>query len=994
MQNLIQSDESAQHSLLTAVRRKVEDHYQYEQQSVPFEIFQNADDAVVELREMRGNSYFDSRDETRFVIKQEDDRIAFIQWGRPINKFRSAHIDYAQSRKFKRDLEKMLILSNSDKSQSAETVTGKFGLGFKSVFLVDSKPRVVSGRLGFEAVGGFFPKQLTGEPLRELQGQIEECQNDGREGTIISIQTEECSVHECLKEFRDVVHFIPVFSRKIRKCDWITDGNTKTWEWNGSRIGQSKRIDLGKVLARSDGHKHRQTVVVFRASQGDLLVGLDAEGAMKLAETFPTIWVTVPTTECLGLGFIVNGRFDMDVGRAQLAQDSRKNRDVADSIGREVGELLMELFDEASRDWADFCANLDLAVDTDRYEFWHSLWRLFSKVTPERATNDGDASQLTHQILWNSSDHGMGKLLYHRNTVPSGLWGEYKTLTNLSEVKFKTVGVLDAIGECQKEPRCFYHASQWRQFKERISPGQVVSHMRIASAVTSLLLDENLNLHEVTLCSLLEWELGESRCVDASLASRLGSLITREFLNELNKNEHDQLTAFLCDVRFRTCNGEFHAAEDLLIKDRNANNQDEPLRAAFAPNDRLLSDDYTGSAIKFFEACRSELNAPPRLMAEWAVAASNLQIRQAVLQYIVDGKLGREVASGIRERIKETWLRNLAELPQLTDCFNYWRRSEVFVKLQLHDEGINPPPISPIPPVVPPAPRDPSSVLEDVHAWWIQGSDCRIRRYGESVYGDFRLMLSDSPNWEDSAIRESWLTLFMLGAFQTMGRVRPQQHRSFLERCRDNGWLQVFASPRANRENREAWIEILEHFLDQSGETIQFYHWMRQFVSIVQFANWLQDYGDAFLQIGKLDDDFPLTSITRPRFSSLFQGSDIRPPSIDRTLGIGACFVVRELMRLGVLSSVHAHEHCYTPVSRVRRLLESIGCPNLDSNVHQRWEQSRTIYQFLCEHLEERATFDKAYDIPFLIIADDERLQNEFFGTCDLQDEDDEETYE
>ena len=235
----------------------------------------------------------------------------------------------------------------------------------------------------------------------------------------------------------------------------------------------------------------------------------------------------------------------------------------------------------------------------------------------------------------------------------------------------------------------------------------------------------------------------------------------------------------------------------------------------------------------------------------------------------------------------------------------------------------------------------------------------------------FRLMLSEAPDWADQQTREDWLTLFILGAFHTMGRATPQQNRSFLERCRDNGWLQVFASPPTNRENRENWMEILEHFLDQSGETIQFYNWMRQFVSIVQFANWLNDYGDAFLEIDKLFDRFSLTDITRLRSSSRFQGSgsDFAAPSIDRTLGIGACFVVRELMRLEVLSSVHAHEHCYTPVERVRELLESIGFRDLHSDASQRWQQSVTIHEFLSGYLGECATFNGAFDIPFLIIA-------------------------
>ena len=993
LQNLIQSDESAQHALLTAVRRKIEDHYQYKPQSVPFEIFQNADDAVVELLEMRDNSHSDNRDETRFVIQQEGDRIAFIHWGRPINKFRSAHIDDAQSRKFKRDLEKMLILSNSDKSQSAETVTGKFGLGFKSVFLVTSKPRVASGRLGFEAVGGFFPKQLTGDPLKELQDEIKACQNDGKEGTIISIQAEECSVQECLKEFRNAVHFLPVFARRVRRCDWIRDGQTESWEWNDRPLAQSKRVCVGELRPSSDGQLRRQTAVVFRASEGDLFVGLDAHGVAKLEESVPAIWVTVPTKERCDLGFIVNGRFDLDVGRAQLAQDSPKNRDVADSIGRELGESLIELYDEAGRNWDEFCDSLNLVKGASQYQFWHSLWRLFSNVTPERSTNNGDASQLVRRILWNSRNHGMAKLLYHRYTVPSGLWGKYKTLTKLDELKCKTVGALD-------EESVFSHASRWHQFNTQVSPRQVVSHARIASVLTSLLSDEDLDIQEITLCNLLEWELGENRCVDASQASQMGSLITRNFLNELNRgnrdqrNEYDELTAFLSDVRFRANDEEFHAAEDLLIKDEGADNRDEPLRAAFAPDDRLLHDEYTGNALEFFKACRPELNAPSQLLATWALQASDDKTRHSVLEYLLNGQLRREVAIEIQERIEGTWLHNLTESPLLTDHFDSSQQSIILGELRIYDRGTDFPSISPIQPVVPPVPRDPSAVLEDVHAWWIQEGNHQIRRYRESVYGDFRLTLSDSPNWDDSATRESWLALFMLGAFHTMGRATPQQNRSFLELCRDNGWLQVFASPSENRVNREEWMTILEHFLNQSGETVQFYHWMRQFVSIVQFAIWLRDYGDAFLAIDQYYEPFLMTDITRLRYSSQFQGSDIDAPSIDRTLGIGACFVVRELRRFGVLSSVHAHEHCYTPVSRVRKLLASIGCPNLDSNTHQRWERSKAIYQFLSEHLEERATFNGAFDIPFLIIAEDQQLQQRFFGSNVTQDEASEENNE
>ena len=991
LQNLIQSDEAAQHSLLTAVRRKIR-QYQYTPQCVPFEIFQNADDAVVEHFEMYGDSPQENTDTTRFVIQQEDDKIAFIHWGRPINKFRSAQLD-GRARGFHKDLEKMLILSNSDKTESPGNVTGKFGLGFKSVFLVTSKPRVASGQLGFEAMGGFFPKQLTGEPLRELQRQIEACQNDGKEGTIISIQAEECSVQEFLKDFWDVVHFIPVFARKIRRCEWIKNGQPRSWEWNEERLGPSQRICVGELQPMSDGQWGRQTVVVFRASQGDLLVAtllvaLDVHGVVKLEKSVPTVWVTVPTKEKCDFGFIVNGSFDLDVGRAQLARDSRKNRDVADSIGREIGDSLIELFNEADRDWDDFCANLDLAVDTDRYEFWHSLWRLFSKVTPERPTNDGDASQLIRRILWNSSNHGMGRLFQQRSAVPSGLWGDYKTLTKRDEIKFKTVGVLDT------DESVFCQASQWSQFQQQIKPGHVVSDEQISSILMNLLPHEMVNLQKVKLCDLVQWELGTDVCVDALQASRLGALITREFLNDLNsgnrnqRDEYDELVGLLSNVRFQGSDGVFHIAADLLVKGEGADNPDEPRRAAFAPDNRLLADDYTGSALEFFKACRSGLNAPPELMAEWAVEALHQQARLNVLKYLLMGQLRREVSSEILERIEGTWLRNLATSPLLTDHFDRYDQSIILGELRRIAPPIYPPNGND---ADEPRPPDPT-VLHRIYEWWILDERSHISRYEESVYGDFRLQLSNQPDWEDSQTRENWLTLFMLGALHTMGRAKPEQHRSFIALWRQNRWLQIVADP---QKNLQSWVEIVVDFLDQPGETIQFFNWMRQFASIVQFAYWLEDYGEAFSQIDRLNDDFPLTDITRLQYSSQSQGSDLDAPSIDRTLGIGACFVVRELMRLGVLSSEHVRPHCYAPVGRVSQLLNSIGCQGLDSDAPQRWKQSVTIYEFLCEHLgEQEATFKGAFDIPFLIIAGNQKLQHRFFGSNVSQDEGSEENNE
>ena len=156
-----------QNELLQATRRKINDDYQYSANSVLFELFQNADDASVELAGMIHDAQMSKAAAVRLVNK----KLVFIHWGRRINEYRRGFVDAEQGRNlgYDSDLENMLILSSSDKSQR-EGTTGKYGLGFKSVFIIADEPRVLSGQLGFKIKGGFFPKRLDPAEKNRLEG--------------------------------------------------------------------------------------------------------------------------------------------------------------------------------------------------------------------------------------------------------------------------------------------------------------------------------------------------------------------------------------------------------------------------------------------------------------------------------------------------------------------------------------------------------------------------------------------------------------------------------------------------------------------------------------------------------------------------------------------------------------------------------------------------------------------------------------------------------
>ena len=165
LRTLVEQDAEAQSFILQSVRDKVR-QYQYRRQAIPFELFQNADDAVVELADMAAGEAWEP-DQAPFVVAWTRQSMDFVHWGRPINEFRHGafHGQEGRARGYDRDLEKMLILSYSDKVIEQETmpITGKFGLGFKSVFLVSDTPQILSGRLGFAVAAGLYPQELGAE---------------------------------------------------------------------------------------------------------------------------------------------------------------------------------------------------------------------------------------------------------------------------------------------------------------------------------------------------------------------------------------------------------------------------------------------------------------------------------------------------------------------------------------------------------------------------------------------------------------------------------------------------------------------------------------------------------------------------------------------------------------------------------------------------------------------------------------------------------------
>ncbi|GIW07764.1 MAG: hypothetical protein KatS3mg060_2569 [Dehalococcoidia bacterium] len=283
---LVAKDRDAQTALLEAVRRKIRD-YQYRPDSVLFELFQNADDALVQLIDIDPNRV--PRSHNSIDVRIDDHSLEFLHFGRPINQSKIGDFD-GEMRGYHLDLVNMLRISASDKvaADDRPKVTGKFGLGFKSVFLICDRPRILSGGVACDIVAGILPENLPGEAVREARKWIEE------EYGVTSLDVTwfrldlrsglDCAPAQFVRPYLDLLPYLLVFAKAIRECRvhaW--DGPEKIYTWRERNVIAGVGVGSLPIDEYFD-----QRGLVLRGDEMSLLVGLGPRGAKSLPNAVPT----------------------------------------------------------------------------------------------------------------------------------------------------------------------------------------------------------------------------------------------------------------------------------------------------------------------------------------------------------------------------------------------------------------------------------------------------------------------------------------------------------------------------------------------------------------------------------------------------------------------------------------------------------------------------------------------------------------------------------
>ena len=950
----LSTDEGIQAELLESVRAKIRE-YQYSPQSIPFELFQNADDAVVELEEMAGEVVAGAH---RLALRCKPGGFQVLHGGRPVNKFRTGGwtAQRGRDRGFDRDLEKMLVMSSSDKPLSDGRLTGKFGLGFKSVLLASRQPKVLSQRLAFAVVGGMYPINLDGESIDRLRTAAAETELVAATATVTEVTLEPTeSVLAIVKPFVDVLPVLLAFARRIKHCTMFdTVTGRKDIAWHATNLPGCGRAKVGSFSGEVGWPPF--ALLVDGGEDGALLLGVAPSGVVGLPPHVPSLWVTSPTGEKCRAGFAVNGRFDVDVGRSRLAA-AAANEQVAAQLGRRLRVGFEEVY-AASEAWEEFADSLRLSASSTRDGFWTSVWNVFENL------RRGDAgANVLFEVVWGTSG-AYCDLILDRRLVPTGLPGHFDAPCALRNLKWIFDDVVSS-------PEVLDEIVHWPVVVDRAPAGTAVS-TRIGTTLKELKIGPR-PLKIVSFVTLLEWELStkaNSR-IDAQDAARLGRVFSRDAINDLPNvvaEEQSRIRAVLSDLLFQTETVEWAPAADLLISPEVGGDPEEGLRASFAPPNRLLNKVYDEFGSSFFLACRHRIGPTAKVLSEWAAAAKG-DSRRAFLRYLLEGELRAQVGALLRTGPSTGWLAQLREDPIL-ESFEVHERLIILGMLGFGASGTVTP--------EPPPGRDPINPVDPValHAWWIANQTEYLPKYLNRVYPDGECFVKDSEYSGKQSEREAWLALFLLGMCQTIGRTSLEQNRDFIRLCRKEGLLETLAQA---EDTPADWLKALDYAVEKNAQHLEYYHWMKHFVGAYLVGRRLDTYVQAFLAINQLRRPFSLGQVTAPRTAEFFQSGGPDAPPIGSVLRSGALFLMRELARVGVITNPHADRFSYLPTLGARRVVRAMSGPDLEGVPMEPTEMSGRIHQFLVESLNdpEAARFSDCFDIPLQIIDGDPDLQLE-----------------
>ena len=959
--------------------------YGYGPDSVLLELAQNADDALEQADEINVGPLPPASCRLLIQVHEHDGTptVDITHWGRPINEHGGAAFPEGRERQWDQDLYFMLLMNLSSKPGEAPeraasySTTGRFGLGFKSVHLVSSSPSVVSGFSGFSIAGGLLPQE------RPVENEADESMIEGRRATRVRLPLRRdvetrTLIERLFHRFAYARALLPVFARQLREV--IVEGDP----FSGVHVFDCKPIDGApgwSVGAETELHNHDGHWRVLRFRPADdghegmgtaaLAVGLREGIPTAFGPEMPFLWNVAPTSESWGCGYAVNGPFKLDPGRTHVSLDDDATLRAAGGLGDALGKGLIQLHDALVCPTDEVRGLLDHG---DGRSFLTALWKVLAS-----GLNNPDELRRGFLLRLHGKGHGLSTWMAERPAVPSGLPAPFPQvlppLTSGTRIEVADGGLANAD---------FCHALA--EIDDEDLVGLVQAHCIVSVDVKQLLLP---------LCNLGDTEEDCIRPIPLSPYDLLGKLaeqwdycLTPDRLHALRPIARDAAWNFVASnpqgatwrgtLKARAADDSLQPLRNLLLRetpksfdDTDAEGKDELLRAAFAPENRILDPAYIehGKDWKMFQWLRVQHRVDTETMAKWYRDLRE-NLRPAAIRYLLHGALGSGVLQNlVPNEGRPLWLKEYSVVCQLLEDQGVepWRCQSLLGALFPDRFPVDPPPR----PVHP----EPETFFQRLSEWW---DDDAVR---SEVIADYEKRAW--PSWlrrdgiAESLIadsRDHWLALLVLGACQSLGRTRDEQHRGFIELSHNKGWWDVFKMP----GNDAAWMNVLRVWQDQAVHKIEYRLWMSLFPTIYQLSRYQDVYVRLLKSVGRRPDDLgQVIRLLAPRTDEALTGAGTHFDAPPAPLNMGLHWVLRELVRLEVIEGEDLYPNCWVPSEQVLSFLRPLGLEQLDGELTNS-QKACTISKFLATKLEtETPNLHLAFDIPLRHIAENEELRRE-----------------
>lgn len=948
--NLMSNDKNIQATVLKGIRKRVEDN-QYRVSSIPFELLQNADDAVIELQlliDSGAATQYPPQALTRFIVESKDRTVRFLHWGRPINFIGNGA---GRNDSYGKDLQRMLILAASDKEDTSG-VTGKFGLGFKSVLLATDVPCIVSGDLQVKILGGCLP-ELWSDAKDALNALKIHRLTDiaSPRGTVVEFRVIDAVQPDAvLKRFAALAGLQCIFSKKIRTIDI----NGQRHSWSPLFLAGLSRAEVGQVQIPAKSGSTSTKLLNLRFDNACLAFSLDSRGCatFNTESEFspPSIWVTAPTSEAPAVSVILNGPFALDTGRGGLphGEGAETNLKFVTELGRNIAELVRQLIVTTKKSWPDARTTLGLNKDVTPGEFWSSF---LNCILRKKDRVDANESEI---LLARLAISFYEQYLVSTEEVPNGFPGEWSKFVQPTHISLsidkrwiKQLSKLKSISKLTSIPPTEGWVSE-----------EVVRQLKTSNQF------KNHDIPTMSVDFLLD-------CVPQKQCTPLITKSFSELLVNLTDEENLICSKKLKESYFQAKDGSWKSGVNLL----KVGCPENAPYISFAPQSYLLDSAYEGTGLEIiikFAPCNS---IATDVVAKWILNAKASDARVGALWFLLKDS---SVRSFLISKITGTWLEKLSVRSQYLSNFSLYEKNQLLVMFRtelVKIEEVND--INEQKTQL----KQGREALSAIHEWWQNVCEQELKKFDDEFWP--RGITKNFSDEYDN--RAAWMTLFAIGLMQRYGRVKNTGNRSYIELMQSKGWWEVFSNIDPHTDG-QAWLNVLNEYGKLQDDHEKFSMWMDSFPRLYRIARWFDNYKHVFesLDARSLKE---VVSLTSPNADPVLDGSGIYAPSLVRGLKLGQHVIIRELLRRGVLKSETAKSLAFKPSSRIKEFLSEIGF----SDFGGKDVRSQDIYNTLRDCLDDGASFNGAYDIPLQIIALDTNLQKKILGTVVMEDDEQDE---